>query len=393
MTVLPSSGEVAFFCDPGKYRTIMVYQNGWRYKSIAPPCDHIQSVDILGVKIGRKKEYLAGSCAACGTIKLRDLENSETNKKWVTVFQAAGEKPRKMFQGEDFTVMVFMCKEEWDTRRTGERLNGSLWELRISDEDEFTLIKKTTLSNVTSDQAPMCYVPLPYVACVYKTHFVGTIKAVSVYTDKLMWQSPWRSPTRSYNVESISYSREHQKILVLDGSSRQGRVFVLDPREGFLIQTITLGGIAHTKELQVSGDYMVAWHHNTMAKHYQVSYLSALSTTPPSPPSMLSEATTPQRDVETYLLRVAAQTPTAPPRPATPSLSSSWSLSSLSNQPPAYDGVVPQPSASTSGSSPQPSSSAVSAATTVRNTSPLVSTLSTNCLIIVKSLTMCTLAL
>ena len=59
MTVLPSSGEVAFFCDPGKYRTIMVYRNGWHYKSIAPPCDHIQSVNILGVKIREKKGILS----------------------------------------------------------------------------------------------------------------------------------------------------------------------------------------------------------------------------------------------------------------------------------------------------------------------------------------------
>ena len=251
-----------------------------------------------------------------------------------------------------------MCKEEWDIRRTGERLHGSLWELRISDEDEFTLIKKTTLSNVATEKTPMCYVPLPHVACVYKTHLVGTITAVSVYTDKLLWQSCWRSPNKSYTVQSISYSKEHQKILVLDGSSRQGQVFVLDPREGFLLQTITLAGVMHVKELQISGDYMVVWDHDTMRTHYQISYLSAVSTPPASPSSMMSETASPERDVETYLLPVAGSTPTAPPQPVTPT-SASWSTpslsSSLSDQPPAYYGLVPQPSTSISGSSQQPS--------------------------------------
>ena len=242
-----------------------------------------------------------------------------------------------------------MCKEEWKIRRVGETLNGRLWELRISDEDDFTLIKKTTLWNVATEQTPMCYVSLPHVACVYKTHLLGTIKAVSVYTDKLLWQSCWRSPNKSYTVQSISYSREHQKILVMDGSSRQGRVFVVDPTEGFLLQTITLGGVEHVKELQICGDYMVVWHHDAMGKHYQISHLSAMSTPPSSPSSMMSEVATPQRDVETYLLPVAAQTPTAPPQLATPSSVSS----SSSNQPPAYHGLpAAAPAASASGLPP-----------------------------------------
>ena len=82
MTVMPSSGEVVFFSDFQKSRQrILVFRNGRYYKSIGAPCNHIQGVNLLGMKIWGRKEYLAGSCAACGTIKLMDFENSETSQK------------------------------------------------------------------------------------------------------------------------------------------------------------------------------------------------------------------------------------------------------------------------------------------------------------------------
>ena len=348
MTVLPSSGEVVFFCAPKTHgTTILIYRNEEHQRSIEPPCDHIRGINLLGLEIDQE-EYIAVSCAACGTIKLMDFEN---NPQWVTVFEAPGEQPRKMFQGEDFAVMVFMCEEEGDGR--GELPHGSLWELRILDAGKFKLIKKTTLRGVWNEDTPMCYIPIPQLACVYKTSDPTTIKAVSVYTDKLMWKSCWRSSTEWYNIQSISCSREHQKILITDGRPRQGQVFVLDPRDGSFLQTITLHSIEYTKELQISGDKMVVWHHDTMATNYQVSFLTAIST---PVPSVLSSSVTavPQRNLETYLLPVAAQTPTAPPHPGTPSLSSSWSSSSLSDQLPAYHGLAtgPAPAASAPGLPP-----------------------------------------
>ena len=350
MAVLPSSGEAVFFCDHGKYRSILIYRNEEHQRSIKPPCDHIKGVNILGLEI-EEEEFIAVSCAACGTIKLMDFEN---NPRWVTVFSAPGEQPRKMFQGEDFSMMVFMCEKTWSGGR--EHLDGTLWELRISDDDEFTLIKKTPLPGVWNEDAPMCYVPIPRLACVYKTDIPGTIRAVSVYTDEVMWESCWRSPTVSYIVESISYSRVDQKILVSDGERRQGRVFILDPRDGSLLQTITLEGIEHTKELQISGNYLVVWHHDTMATNYQVSYLSVKSTKSEAAAATAAE---PQNDMETYLLPVTVMAPTAPPQPSAPSSSSSsWSLSSVSShQPPAYHpGLVPQltPSAPSASSASAP---------------------------------------
>ena len=326
MAVLPSSGDVAFFCDPGKYRTILVFRRGWYDRSIAPPCDEIESINIAGMKIGRR-DYIAASCAACGTIKLMDFEKSEGSQKWVTVFQDRGEQPRKIFQGEDFTLMVFMCRNEvWGFSTPREKLTGTLWELRISDEDEFTLIKKTTLSNVDSEKAPMCYVPLPYMTCVYKTDKVNTLRAVSVYTNEVMWECCWRSQTMWCNLQSISYSTEHQKILVTNGRPREGCVFVLDPRNGSILQTITLGGIEHTKELQISGNYLVVWHHDTMATNYQVSFLSVKSTSPASPPTLPGSSTT----------AAAAASPVS---------------SSSPDRPSAYYGVVPQSSTSVSAAS------------------------------------------
>ena len=139
MTVLPSSGKVVFFCVTQTNRTtILIYLNEEHQRSIMTPCYHIRGINLLGLEIDQK-EYIAASCVTCGTIKLLDFEN---NPKWVTVFEALGEKPRKMFQGEDFTLMVFMCKEKGDSRT--ELLDGSLWELRILDAGKFQLIKKTT---------------------------------------------------------------------------------------------------------------------------------------------------------------------------------------------------------------------------------------------------------
>ena len=118
MAVLPVSGELVFFCDQGKYRELHAYS--WvrghvSVSCITAPCKEIGSINILGLQINRK-DYVAASCATCANIKILKFEGHEIRQNWVTVFGELGQKPRRLIQGEDDSVFVYMLQEDRDYR-------------------------------------------------------------------------------------------------------------------------------------------------------------------------------------------------------------------------------------------------------------------------------------
>ena len=188
-----------------------------RVTSFKSMCNHDKDYTLTPLIISGQ-EHLAASCADCEQIDLYSLKT----KRWSVAFKDDNNHPYCMCAGTDNKLYISTFFHQ-------------VLELDCSKPKFFGLAKKFTTSCFH-----MCYLPFPHTYLAIYDHESELIKAFSLHTNQEIWQCGQEIDGKITYPEALLCSARHDALLVADGGN--GRILVLDPKNGAHVQTIPLAG-------------------------------------------------------------------------------------------------------------------------------------------------------
>ena len=248
---MPSSGHVIVFgkapgCDLGFHR---YYKSGESWQKvlewIRAFCPHNRCDDMSPVVMSGR-ELLAVSCHVCLTIRVCDLSTKSVS----VAFNNGKYCPAQMCQGTPgfvYAIHVPLLKSKVKLML----LNC------VQSMFPVGKLRQLEIKSCTS----IAYLPDPYrLIAISVISPIRGVQAVCCDTGEVKWEFPG-------NVHGILYSEAHDSLLV----GQPGKVVVLCPREGSLLQTIDLPGLGDIKDLCLYHDQLIIHH---VKDGHKITYLS-----------------------------------------------------------------------------------------------------------------------
>ncbi len=207
------------------------------------------------------EELLAVACFQCEDIK---LVNPSTGAATV-IFKQEEYTPYKICLGDPDRVWVY----SW-------RKPNPIFELNCGPNSFSVVPHKNPLFTRSKWPNGLCFVPAPNRAVVICDDDVNVIQAVSCdVKDKVIWEVKDEVGGKVCKPYGLLYSPKHQVLFVADG--RNKRVLVLDPKDGSLLQIITLD-VGWIRGLPLVKDQIVMRSYDLDEDTYKLSYFNVSST-------------------------------------------------------------------------------------------------------------------
>ena len=191
-------------------------------KTIKAPCQHY-NVRMLGMTMSRK-EFLAMSCGPCGKIRLLNVQT---------------EKVTEVYNGE---WAANMCIGEPNTIFVGLRSGVTEFECSPSKFKE----KKGKIKTEVDAHAGFCYVPgLKYLVICGHINGRREIRALSCQDSSVVWriQGLVVGGSEMHPIGVVFCQDLGQGQGRLFSVDRLGRMFVIDPNNGLVLQTIEVTSV------------------------------------------------------------------------------------------------------------------------------------------------------
>ena len=191
---------------------------GQKIKIFKPFCEHEHDVYLLANLIGGI-EYLMVSCADCHKIRLYNMDTVTITEAW----HDPRCKPGPMCHGpQDRVCAVDIVKGR---------------PVIILDSTSILFYLKYTVHTQMEGHHSISCVPTADLLLI-TDHSPGIIRAVSFFTDKLIWQVTGEVDGLPCDPHGLVYSSQHDMVFVCDGLNR--RILILEPMSGECVQTIDL---------------------------------------------------------------------------------------------------------------------------------------------------------
>ena len=228
---MESTGDIVFVGkverDEPTALHIYEYRKGWKkIKTMPIPCRHEDDKIILPIMI-ENNEHLLVSCWQCSTIWFCDLHTGN----FTVALKEEGFYP------------VLMCKAERDYIYIVNIVKGPSKPILKAKctPTELSLDKSKTIYFRMEKVTSICY--LPFVKCVAISRWDDhVVKAIHCESDEQVWEVKGEVAGATWTPHGLLYSLEHQSLLVCD-TSDHGRLVVLNPRDGSVLQVISLPGL------------------------------------------------------------------------------------------------------------------------------------------------------
>ena len=207
------------------------------------PCQDY-SVSLLSLCVNNE-EYLAVACKACHDIKLLDLKT----KKIVSKAFIYMNKIQKICHGQPGRLFIFCGRDIFELDCSGLR---------------FKQIQTIPAGiNVCGN---LCYIPSPYNLIVVSDRNCKEITAISTQTKKPVWTID--------EIDGIEVRTSAFVFLPLKSALLVGGIdcmYVLDPVNGTLVQTIQLPGISGIHDLYFHRNQLFAIHGTERLSSFSVN--------------------------------------------------------------------------------------------------------------------------
>ena len=199
------------------------YKTGWKKLGTQPaPCSHWNQLFILLVMIDNT-EYLSVSCPQCRTIWVCDMQNGKFNE----VFKEEGFYPGLMCKAEENHVYIL------NDMKGLKQINKVKCMPTEFTEDKIRPIQ-SQMRNIDFMQY------LPDIKCISLSSWEEhVVKAIHCETSEVVWEVKGKVEGVTWNPHVLWYSSEHDFLVVSD-TSYYGRLVVLNPYDGSLLQTVPL---------------------------------------------------------------------------------------------------------------------------------------------------------
>ena len=231
---MESTGDIVFVGkekrDDAAALHIYRYKNRWqKIGTNQSPCCHESC--ILPVMI-ENNERLLVSCSVCNTIWFCDIDSG--------TFSEALKKVG-FFPG-------LMCNTEGDCIFIENYVEGPIYLMKVKcTPSGLVVVNKinSRLENIFS----ICY--LPNVKCVALSSWRNyVVKVIHCETGDEVWELKGEVEGIAWKPHGLLYSQEHYALLVCDMSG-DGRMVVLNPSDGCVLQKIPLRNLRHPISLSV----------------------------------------------------------------------------------------------------------------------------------------------
>ena len=225
---MESTGDIIFFgkehpADPGALH-FYKYKNGLqKIGTKLTPCDHHDHLHILPAMI-EKTERLLISCLFCSTIWFCDIHSGKFTQAM---------KKRGLYPG-------LMCKTDGSDLFIVHMVQGEKMMRKVKCTiTEIIVDESKPINSKIENMFSACY--LPDTKCLAISRWQdNVVKAVHCETGEQVWEVKGKVEGVTWYPHGLLFSPEHQSLLVCDAIDNLSRLVVLNPRDGHVLQIITL---------------------------------------------------------------------------------------------------------------------------------------------------------
>ena len=192
-------------------------ENGMKIETFKLLCQH-DEVEIIPLVINCT-EYLAISCDECHNIRLYNMDTATISEAW----HDPRHRPGQMCHGPQGTICAV------------DGVKGQCPVL-ILDSTSIPFQLEHVVQTRMERFYSISYVPTADLLLI-TSQSLGIIRAVSCFTDKLIWEVTGEIDGLPCNPYGLVYSSQHDVVFVCNGVNR---ILVLAPISGECVQTIDL---------------------------------------------------------------------------------------------------------------------------------------------------------